>query len=184
MRVTEDSPAVAVPRNGSTAFRTSLRAEDVNIVRRVTENTGFFSPAEVAVSVELVEAALHRGAASGYSFLFAARDGQICGYTCYGAVPCTSHSYDLYWIVVDADYQGQGVGRLLLTRTEELILATAGRQIYAETSSRRQYHPTRSFYRCVGFKQVARLKDFYARGDSKVIYCKTMSDASAQSVKP
>lgn len=174
MRVTEDLASTAKPRDGALVFRTSLSAEDVNIVRRVTENTGFFSSPEVAVSVELVEAAMNQGTASGYSFLFAEHNGQTCGYTCYGPVPCASHSFDLYWIVVDADHQGHGIGGQLLTRTEQLILVAGGRQIYAETSSRRQYHPTRSFYRRTGFKQVARLMDFYAPGDSKVIYCKAL----------
>lgn len=178
MRGAEDLSSKIRARGGSLVFRTNLSAEDVNIVRRVTENTGFFSLAEVAVSVELIAAALGQGAASGYSFLFVECNGQTCGYTCYGPVPCTSHGFDLYWIVVDANYQGHGIGRQLLTRTEDLITAAGGRQIYAETSSRRQYHPTRSFYRRIGFKQVARLQDFYAPGDSKMIYCKLVSDAA------
>jgi ribosomal protein S18 acetylase RimI-like enzyme len=172
MRVTDHASTATELRAQPLTFRTSVRAADVGLVRRITQDTSFFSPAEVSVAVELIEAALNQGAASGYSFLFAEQGGIVCGYTCYGAVPCTTHSFDLYWIVVNAGCQGQGMGRRLLAHTEALIVAAGGHRLYAETSSRRQYRPTRVFYRRTGFHQAARLKDFYAPGDSKIIYCK------------
>lgn len=155
-------------------FRTSLRSSDAALVRSLAAATGFFSLSEVRVAVELAETAARDGAASGYSFLFAQRGGQTCGYTCFGAVPCTAGSFDLYWIVVDSSFQGQGIGRCLLTQTEKLIHDAGGRRVYAETSSRAQYRPTRSFYRHTGFRQVARLKGFYSAGDNKIIFCKTL----------
>jgi len=154
-------------------LRTDLRQQDIDLVRTVTAATGFFSVNEVDVAVELVEAAFGQGAASGYLFLLAEHDGAMCGYTCFGRVPCTEASFDLYWIVVAPAYQGQGIGNRLLMRTEELIHDDGGRQVYAETSSRAQYRPTRSFYRHTGFRQAARLENFYAAGDDKIIYCKS-----------
>ncbi|MGH8501792.1 MAG: GNAT family N-acetyltransferase [Gammaproteobacteria bacterium] len=163
---------------GALTFRADLCRADIDRVRNVTEATGFFSASEVEVAVELIEATFDQGATSGYSFLFAERGGTICGYTCFGPVPCTAASFDLYWIVVDAACQGQGIGKRLLVRTEQLIREAGGRQLYAETSSRRQYRPTRAFYRHAGFLQAARLRDFYAPGDSKIIYCKVLNRAS------
>ncbi|MGI8740845.1 MAG: GNAT family N-acetyltransferase [Gammaproteobacteria bacterium] len=154
-------------------LRTKLRQQDIDDVRSVTAATGFFSVSEVDVAVELVEVAFNQGAVSGYSFLLAEHDGAMCGYTCFGRVPCTEASFDLYWIVVDNVYQGQGVGPRLLMRTEQLIHDHGGRQMYAETSSRAQYRPTRLFYRHAGFRQAARLRNFYAVGDDKIIYCKS-----------
>jgi hypothetical protein len=46
--------------------------------------------------------------------------------------------------------------------------------VYAETSSRPQYEPTRSFYRACGYRLEARLEDFYAPGDGKVIFLKVL----------
>ena len=46
--------------------------------------------------------------------------------------------------------------------------------IYADTSSSDRYRPTRSFYVAMGFHEQARLEDFYARGDAKVIFEKTL----------
>lgn len=171
MRQTEARSA-ARARYRPIKLRTSLHENDAALVRRMTQATGFFSQSEIEVAVELVEVARSEGAASGYLFLFAETDGTSCGYTCFGSVPCTAHSFDLYWIVVDSNFQGQGIGKQLLMRTERIISKAGGRGVYAETSSRAQYRPTRSFYRHTGFAQVARLKDFYAPGDSKIIYCK------------
>lgn len=175
MRAIEGKPVATAKVLAPLAFRTQVQSTDVEQVRRVTDATGFFSPAEVTVAVELIEVASTQGTVSGYSFLFAEQNGRPRGYACYGLVPCTAHSFDLYWIVVDANYQGQGIGGRLLARAEELICGSDGRQLYAETSSRGQYRPTRAFYRHTGFGQVARLKDFYAPGDSKIIYCKILS---------
>jgi GNAT superfamily N-acetyltransferase len=136
------------------------------------------SPAYLSVpnAVGIKRSPLKMGAASGYSFLFAERGGDdICGYTCFGPAPCTADSFDLYWIVAAAACQGQGVGKRLLTRSEEIIHEVGGRRVYAETSARLQSQPTRAFYRHTGFRQVAWLKDFYAPRDDKIIYCKTLA---------
>ena len=105
-------------------------------------------------------------------FVFAEQDGRALGYTCYGPIALTAASYDLYWIAVDKNCQGQKIGQLLLAKSEELISSSGGRQIYIETSNRPQYAPTRKFYLRCGYRQEALLKDFYAPGDDKVIYVK------------
>jgi ribosomal protein S18 acetylase RimI-like enzyme len=48
------------------------------------------------------------------------------------------------------------------------------RGIYAETSGKAQYLPTRRFYERAGFAEAARLPDFYAVGDAKIIYRKDL----------
>ncbi|MCC6126317.1 MAG: GNAT family N-acetyltransferase [Pirellulales bacterium] len=126
------------------------------------------------VAVELVEERLAKGPASGYHFVFAERDGQVLGYTCYGPIALTAASYDLYWIAVDQAHQGQKIGIILLAKTEELILASGGRQVYIETSNRGQYASTRGFYLHCGYREAAVLPDFYDRGDDKVIYEKVL----------
>jgi GNAT superfamily N-acetyltransferase len=134
------------------------------------ESTGVFSPVEAEVAVELVEDRLKRGARSDYAFVFAELDGRTVGYTCYGPIALTASSYDLYWIAVDEACQGRKIGRLLMEKTESLIHAAGGRQIYIETSSRPAYVATRGFYLRCGYQEEAVLKDFYAPGDGKVIY--------------
>jgi D-alanine-D-alanine ligase len=163
-------------------FRYDPQPEDRRRIRELAASTGVFSAVEEDVAVELVDERLAQGPASGYHFVFAEQEGKTLGYACYGPIPLTLGSYDLYWIAVDKNLQGQKIGRRLLRETERLILAAGGRHVYIETSNRLQYTPTREFYLRNGYRQVALLKDFYAPGDDKVIYWKAIKTACGLTV--
>jgi len=156
-------------------FRSTVRSDDRLAVRRLGGSTGFFRPDEVDVAEELVTERLLKGPASGYEFLFADQEGQLRGYVCFGPIPCTVSSWDLYWIVVDPAYQRQGLGRQLLQEAEKAIRAAGGTRVYVDTSGREQYQPTRQFYEKNGYRVAAVLEDFYAPGDAKVIYVKVLT---------
>lgn len=151
-------------------FRGAIKPEDPAQVRRIVASSGFFSPEEILVAVELVDERLAKGPGSGYHFLFAENEGILVGYTCFGPVACTRASYDLYWIAVADLCRGLGIGGELLSRSLRIMAGLGGRRVYAETSSRRLYEPTRSFYRKYGFEEEAMLRDFYDTGDHKVIF--------------
>jgi D-alanine-D-alanine ligase len=159
-------------------MRHGLLPTDREAVRSIVERTGFFSPAEVDVAVELVDERLARGEASGYWFTFAELAGRVVGYACYGPIACTTSSYDLYWVAVDPGVQRQGLGRRLVDEVESLVHQAGGTRVYAETSSRAQYAKTRAFYEANGYCCAARLEDFYAPGDDKVVYLKVLSEPS------
>ena len=166
------------PQNQSNSapvvFRCDVQADDRDRLRTIVASTGVFSPVEVDVAVELVDERLERGPESGYHFVFAEHEGRAVGYTCYGQIPLTTSSFDLYWIAVDKTFHGQKIGRALLEKSEELIRQAGGRQVYIETSNRHHYAPTRGFYLRCGYQQAALLRDFYAPGDDKVIYAKSL----------
>ena len=86
-------------------FRTSVNDTDIENVREIVSSTGFFSDEEVIIAAELVEERLTKGESSGYFFLFIEIDGKTIGYSCFGPIPATKLSYDLYWIAVHNDYQ-------------------------------------------------------------------------------
>jgi ribosomal protein S18 acetylase RimI-like enzyme len=148
---------------------------DRDAVRAIVEGTEFFRPDEVAIAVELVEERLEHGEASGYYFVFADVGNAVAGYACYGPIACTIGSFDLYWIAVDPRYQRHGVGRLLMAKVESKIAEAGGRRIYIDTSGQHKYAPTRSFYEQNGFRMEARLADFYASGDDRIIYVKLIN---------
>ena len=161
-------------------YRDEPRLADKERVRVIVEKTGFFSEEECRVAVELLEDRLHNGPASDFSFLFAEQDGRVVGYTCYGRIALTRASYDLYWIAVDPETQGAGIGRELLAESERRVAGEGGERVYAETSSRPQYVPTRAFYERCGYQAAATLEDFYAPGDGKVIFVKRVSDSPSR----
>jgi ribosomal protein S18 acetylase RimI-like enzyme len=153
-------------------FRTNITEADQELVHEILESTGFFHAEEVDIAVELVAERLAKGDDSGYHFIFAEINQQTVGYSCFGAIPATQHSYDLYWIGVHNDFRGRGIGKQLLAASETAILQLGGRRIYIETSGTAKYHPTRTFYLNCNYREAAVLEDFYAPGDAKYIYVK------------
>jgi ribosomal protein S18 acetylase RimI-like enzyme len=143
-------------------------------VREIVVSSGFFSEAEIDVAVELVKERLNKGIESGYYFLFAEKDRKVVGYSCFGPIPCTEESYDIYWIAVQEELRRSGLGAKILKRVENRIKRMGGKRIYVETSSREQYKPTRSFYSRCGYHKEATLKDFYSPGDDKVIFLRVL----------
>ncbi|MDH3330427.1 MAG: GNAT family N-acetyltransferase [Desulfobulbaceae bacterium] len=156
------------------SFRQEAVPDDIERIEKLVEITGFFHADEVEVAKELIQERLLKGDTSGYYFLFAEHYGRLVAYTCYGPIPCTLSSYDLYWIAVHPDYQGRGVGRQLLQLTERKIKEAGGDRIYVDTSQRVQYASTRSFYERCGYILESLLVDFYGPGDGKTIYCKKL----------
>jgi GNAT superfamily N-acetyltransferase len=158
------------------AFRDAPRPGDIEAVRALARATGFFRSDEIEVAAELPAARIAEGSASGYHFRFADADadGALLGYACFGPVPCTVTSFDLYWIVVDPEHQGKGLGRALMAAAEDGARALGGRRMYVETSTTARYAPTRRFYATCGYRLAATLEHFYDEGDGKAIYEKDL----------
>ncbi len=156
----------------SLSYRKEVRATDREAIGEIVASSGYFSAAEREIALELLEERLAQGEKSGYHFLFAEQAGRVAGYTCFGPIPGSLYSYDLYWIAVQEKLRHRRIGGQLLARSEELISGRGGQRIYVETSSRPQYNPTLAFYRGCGYREVAFLEDFYAPGDGKIILLK------------
>jgi ribosomal protein S18 acetylase RimI-like enzyme len=156
------------------SFRHDVRRDDIESVRLIVDATRYFTPQEVLVALELVQDNLVKGAAeSGYYFVFSEWKGRTIGYTCYGPIPCTASSFNLYWIAVHPDFQGRGIGQTLLRETEKMMRAAGGTRSYIDTSFKDQYEGTRAFYQMLGYTLAAKLDDYYGPGDAKIIYLKS-----------
>lgn len=142
-------------------------------LERLTAATGLFRPDEVAIAVELLDDAL--AGDDDYRFLGAYAGDRLVGYACWGPTPGTTGTFDLYWIVVDPDRQGEGIGTQLLRAVEAKLTTENGRLVVVETSSRAAYASTRAFYERRGYTQAAQLPGYYAPGDDLVIYLKDLT---------
>lgn len=156
------------------AYRTAPIKSDIGRIATMVKETAFFRSDEEAVALEVLEERLKKGIASGYHFLFAENNGEVVAYTCFGQIPCSLLSWDLYWIVTARRLQGKGIGKGILRETERRIERAGGKNVVIETSSKDLYRATRDFYRHNGYKPEARLKDFYDHGDDKLIYIKRL----------
>jgi ribosomal protein S18 acetylase RimI-like enzyme len=153
-----------------------LRPHDRARVAELLEATGAFSDEEVEVALELFDEGCASPESSGaedaqadYELIGAYDRGRLLGYACFGPTPATEGAHDLYWLAVDPAAQGSGVGRALLRRVEAILAERGGRLVLVETSSRAEYAPAREFYARSGYSEVARVRDFYAPADDRIM---------------
>ena len=99
----------------------------------------------------------------------------LVGFVCFGATMATDRTYDLYWIAVDRAAQGTGCGSVLLEEVERRLEALHARMLVIETSSRSDYAATRSFYLRRGYVEAARVREFYAPHDDRIILTKRLA---------
>ncbi len=164
-------------RGPKAAADVTLRAprfEDREPIEAILKATGVFYDDEVGVALELLDVALDRPGQTDYIFLCAESEGRLTGYACYGPVPMTDRTYDLYWIAVDPRLHGRGVGRALMEAVEEDLKGRSARKLFIETGGREAYAPTRRFYEAIGYRIAATLPGFYRTGDDKVVFSKDL----------
>jgi GNAT superfamily N-acetyltransferase len=170
-----------------------LRPDHRSDIESIVRSSGVFSEHEVEVALELFDegvvdparsAAAAAGRAAGalapdYEFIGAFHEERLIGFACFGATPATDRTYDLYWIAVHQSARRTGAGAALMAWVEHELAGRRARLIVVETSSREDYAPTRQFYHKRGYLENARLRDFYAAGDDRVILTKRLVAAPA-----
>ena len=160
----------------------SLSASHRSRVEEIVRATRVFSEDEVAVALEVFDAAIpadmghvrspKSAVKPDYELLGAFEGDRLLGYACFGPTPSTDRTYDLYWIAVHPAAQRSGVGAALMTEAERQLEERRARLVIIETSSRDDYTPTRRFYEKRGYVEAARLRDFYAPGDDRLVLSK------------
>jgi ribosomal protein S18 acetylase RimI-like enzyme len=145
-------------------------------LREILEATAVFKDEEVNVALELFEESqpsADEAFVAPYEFIGAFdQNDELVGYACFGATPGTDRTYDLYWIAMHPDVQGSGGGTTLLEGVEQQLARRRARLIIVETSSRPEYAATRRFYERRGYHPAARMRDFYAAGDDRLVFTK------------
>jgi len=152
----------------------------VDPIRRILIATAAFNEEEVRVAMELVEHSL-RDPEGDYQVRVLSTPGEVIGYTCFGKAPFTEAAFDLYWIAVQPLWQGTGAARVLMTAAEQEIRRRGGLLVLVETASKDSYARTRRFYESLGYREIARIRDYYRIGDDKVIYEKRWNGAETPS---
>jgi ribosomal protein S18 acetylase RimI-like enzyme len=186
-----DGAGELIDSRGTGIVLGELSAADRPRIAEILRGSKVFSAAEIGVALELFDESSEEGAlrnekraiphssvlvphlSSDYLFLGAFTPEEVLvGYACWGPTPATDRTWDLYWIAVDTALQGAGIGTILLEEVERRLVGQHARMLIAETSSRSDYAATRGFYARRGYTEAARVRDFYARGDDRIIFVK------------
>eukprot|EP00435_Cladocopium_sp_Y103_P076613 s1_g352.t1 len=144
--------------------------EDIPGLRDVLDATRLF-PSELLP--DMVQGFLS-GDPSADIWLTCEADGEAIGF-CYAETEeMTDGTWNMLAIAVHPDKQGEGAGAALVQALEEDLRDQGQRILIVDTSGTAQFDRTRAFYRRQGYTQEARIRDFWAAGDDKVIFWKSL----------
>jgi ribosomal protein S18 acetylase RimI-like enzyme len=91
----------------------------------------------------------------------------------------TDGTWNLLMLWTRKDREGQGHGAALVKKVEHDLAARGARLLIVETSGLPAFETARAFYSKCGFQQEARIKDFFAAADDKIVFTKAVAPASA-----
>lgn len=154
----------------SPSIRT-VRRSDLPALEAVLETSGLFPPELLA---DMVAPFLEQPETKELWLTYVREDVPIALAYC---VPerMTDGTWNLLAIAVHREAQGTGVGGALMSELEDVLRARGQRLLLVETSGLDAYQRTRSFYDKHDYRQEARIRDFYAAGEDKVVYTKSLS---------
>ena len=101
-------------------------------------------------------------------------DGVAVG-LCY-AVPedLADGTWNMRALAVRPDQQGKRLGTALVASAEQHLKAKGQRILIVDTSGTDDFALTRAFYAKNGYDEEARIRDFWAEGDDKVVFRKAL----------
>ena len=148
---------------------------DTPALLALADGTGVFKPHEMVALREVLDDYHASNRDEGHVAVTWDDAGTPLGFAYYAPAEMTDRTWELWWIAVDRTKQGRGLGKALLDAVEADVRKRGGRLLLIETSSTAHYEPTRQFYLKRGYVIAARILDFYADGDGKVIFWKKSS---------
>lgn len=134
--------------------------------------TKHFSEEEIRIATELLDVYLENKSQEDYIIYVYENNGRTAGYICYGKRPLTNWTYDLYWIAVDPEVHGKGIGSELIRYMEKDLISSGAKIILIETSGRKEYENERKFYEKNRYEVQTIIKDFYREADDLYVYRK------------
>ena len=111
----------------------------------------------------------------GHVWVTDEEEGEPCGVAYYAPDLMADRTWYLYMIAVHPDCQRRGRGTALIQHVENALRSRGERLLLVETSGLPKYDRARAFYTKCGFEQEARIRDFYAAGDDKVVFRKALN---------
>ena len=148
--------------------------DDTNALLALTDATGLFQPNQLD-EVRQMLADYFGGDSDSDRFWIADDDNGLVGVAYCEPERMTDGTWNLQLIAIRPDRQGQGRGAILLRYVEQTLVERGGRMLLVETSGLPDFERTRAFYGKCGYEEEARIRDFYAAGDDKIVFRKVLN---------
>lgn len=144
-------------------------SDDVAALQTVVDETGLF-PSEMLP--EMLAPSL-AGETEAF-WLTCHLEGEAVG-LCY-TVPeeLADGTWNMLALAVRPDLQGKRLGQALVQAAEAHLKEKRQRILIVDTSGTDDFALTRKFYAQNGYDEEARIRDFWADGDDKVVFRKTL----------
>ena len=100
------------------------------------------------------------------------REAGVIGFSYARPEALAEGTWNLLAIGFKKEHQGSGFGTRLIAEVEQSLAQE--RVLLVETSGLESFKATRSFYEKRGYAKEAVIRDYWAEGDDKVVYCKSL----------
>ena len=166
------------PDSKTSASRIRAATEtDRAAVQAIQVETGLFAADELDDSDAMFDGAMD-GSLVDHVWIVSEREvGVVVGAAYFAPEPFSDRMWNLYFIGVLPEHQDSGTGGALVHHVEQSLRdrgADTARTLIVETSSLAGFAGTRAFYQAHGFDEEARIRDYYAPGESKVVFWKSL----------
>ena len=146
-----------------------IKEQDLAALAVIVAETELFPPELVP---ELAAPALE--GRSDTIWLVAHLNGQPVGLCFAETEALADRVWNMRALAVAPDRQGGGIGTALVAGLEHLLSQDGQRMVLVDTSGTEGFALTRKFYEANGYDVEARIRDYWAQGDDKVIYRKVL----------
>jgi ribosomal protein S18 acetylase RimI-like enzyme len=143
--------------------------KDIPALKRIVDATLF--PAEMLDSMIAPYFADRKSSDIWFTCL---RDGAPIAVAFCEAERMTAGTWNLLAIGVEPEHQGKGIGAEMMKHLEAELAGRGERLLIVETSGLPEYDRTRRFYRRLGYIEEARIREFYAAGEDKIVFWKSL----------
>jgi GNAT superfamily N-acetyltransferase len=148
--------------------------DDTTALIALVDATGLFDPKSFEEFNEMLSE-YFGGNSDGDRFWITDDDNGAVGVAYCETERMTDGTWNLQLIAIRPDRQGQGRGAALLRSVEQALTERRGRMLLVETSGLPSFERTRTFYGKCGYEEEARIRDFYAADDDKVVFRKILN---------
>jgi ribosomal protein S18 acetylase RimI-like enzyme len=145
---------------------------DIVQLKTIIDKNGLFPPDMLD---DMLQPYL-QGSASGEFWLTDEADNTLITIAYCAPERMTQGTWNVLLIAVLPEQQHKGCGAAMMNHIESMLKIRGERMILVETSALPSYESARAFYHRCGYTQEARIRNFYAAGEDKLVFCKSLTD--------